>query len=63
MDILPEPWQLGALKLGTCGFFSRVRNTKQLRNQYVAEVSLGYPMCLTACPKKDLTHKPVSIFT
>eukprot|EP00439_Symbiodinium_sp_Y106_P005552 s4381_g1.t1 len=39
------------------------KNTKQLRNQYVAEVSLGYPMCLTACPKKDLTHKPVSIFT
>ncbi|CAK9054683.1 unnamed protein product [Durusdinium trenchii] len=26
-------------------------NTKQLRNQYVADVNLGYPMCLSTCPK------------
>mmetsp|Transcript_16415 Transcript_16415/g.38937 ORF Transcript_16415/g.38937 Transcript_16415/m.38937 type:complete len:903 (-) Transcript_16415:167-2875(-) len=26
-------------------------NSKQLRNQYVAVVELGYPMCLSACPQ------------
>ena len=26
-----------------------LRNTKQLRNQYVADLTLGYPMCLSAC--------------
>eukprot|EP01051_Picozoa_sp_SAG22_P010730 SAG22_NODE_982_length_6164_cov_32.072218_3_plen_90_part_00 len=25
-------------------------NTNQLRNQYVANLALGYPMCLSTCP-------------
>lgn len=28
-------------------------NTRQLRNQYVADVQLGYPMCLSACDEES----------
>jgi hypothetical protein len=33
-------------------------NTKQLRNQYVANTQLGYPMCLSTCakPSHDMPH-------
>jgi hypothetical protein len=33
-------------------------NTKQLRNQYVANTQLGYPMCLSTCgkPSHDVPH-------
>jgi len=37
-------------------------NTKQLRNQYVADTTLGYPMCLSTCPNQALDDT-VLLFT
>jgi len=47
----------GEVMLGNSGAdwnsWSYFPNTKQLRNQYVANTKLGYPMCLSACKKAN----------
>jgi hypothetical protein len=34
-------------------------NTRQLRNQYTTDTSLGYPMCLSTCPPSETTSVTV----
>ena len=43
-------------------WWAEPRNTKQLRNQYVADTTLGYPMCLSTCPNQALDDT-VLLFT
>lgn len=40
-------------------------NTKQLRNQYVADTNLGYPLCLSTCPRAQTSdhEAEVLVFT
>lgn len=40
----------GETEAGTWGSWVYFPNTKQLRNQYTADINLGYPLCLSACP-------------
>ena len=42
---------MGIFKSGADGWaeWAYFPNTNQLRNQYVANEQLGYPMCLSAC--------------
>ncbi|CAE7023212.1 galc [Symbiodinium natans] len=56
----------GAVFVGKTGDWAKwtyFPNTKQLRNQYVAQVDLGYPMCLSSCPKKALVLEENLVYT
>ncbi|CAE8624763.1 unnamed protein product, partial [Polarella glacialis] len=47
-SVTTEPQHTKAAE-GSWNSWAYFPNTRQLRNQYVAIISLGYPMCLSAC--------------
>merc|ERR1712217_138371 len=51
--------QVSVGKSGDWKSWSYFPNTAQLRNQYVADMKLGYPMCLAACGVSETTHNIV----